>query len=201
MRADLVASKKREDTTAYGPWMLVERKSRRNSRNNGSFRTENKEKGKSGSRFGALTSMEGNKSSRLGGIILENGLPNAIIADSDINRPMVGSTLRAVGSNIGERAEDPKLANVIQASTLEGSKNQALGPTQNDPEGENNIEDTNISFKTVDAVPELIEIQSANISEGLNSNSHTSILFKEKEAADNSNMGKISLQDLDASKI
>ncbi|PPS08671.1 hypothetical protein GOBAR_AA11970 [Gossypium barbadense] len=117
-------------------------------------------------------------------LILTAGLEAGSPADSDINRPMVGSALRAVGSNIGERAEDPKLANVIQASTLEGSKNQALGPTQNDP-----------------GMPELIEIQSVNISEGLNSNSHTSVLFKEKEAADNSNMGKISLQDLDASKI
>ncbi|KAL1145775.1 hypothetical protein V6Z11_A11G322000 [Gossypium hirsutum] len=59
MNVDPVESEKREDTTVFGPWMVVERKSRRNSRNNVSIRTENKERGNSGSRFGALASMEG----------------------------------------------------------------------------------------------------------------------------------------------
>ncbi|KAH1131415.1 hypothetical protein J1N35_002793 [Gossypium stocksii] len=48
-----------ERTATFGPWMVVERKSRRNFRNTGPIRAENKEKTKSGSRFGALAIKEG----------------------------------------------------------------------------------------------------------------------------------------------
>ncbi|XP_052877335.1 uncharacterized protein LOC108472367 [Gossypium arboreum] len=150
MNVDQVASEKREDTTVYGPWMVAKRKSRRNSRNNVPIRTENKEKGNSGSRFGALASMEDpnfgkkqkiilrdnpkvNKRNRLGGVLPENGLSNSIIADPNINRPVVGSALRAIDSNNGKREEDLRLFNVIQASNLEGSNCNALDSTQCDP--------------------------------------------------------------------
>ncbi|KAH1083449.1 hypothetical protein J1N35_023210 [Gossypium stocksii] len=46
---DQTTLEKGEDAIAYGPCMVVERKSRRNSRNNVPIIMENKEKGKSGS--------------------------------------------------------------------------------------------------------------------------------------------------------
>ncbi|KAK5772032.1 hypothetical protein PVK06_048293 [Gossypium arboreum] len=242
-RVDPVAVEKRDDTATYGPWMVVERKSRRNSRNNGSIRTENKEEGKSGKEkdkgdkgigadfqvklkaidFGKKQKLnfrdngKNNRSSRMGGIILDNGLSNAIIADPDINKPVVGSTQRAADSNIDKRADDPKLPSVIQTSNPVNSSCQDLGFTHSDPgssskqlfisefnysdRGENNIEDVNTAFKTVVSVPEFTEVQIVNATEGLNSTKHTAVSIKEKKLADNSNTGKVSLQNFEVSKI
>ncbi|KAG8486302.1 hypothetical protein CXB51_019644 [Gossypium anomalum] len=52
-------ARKEGESTVYGPWMVVERKNRRNTWNNIPIRTDIKGKGKSGSRFGALVNMEG----------------------------------------------------------------------------------------------------------------------------------------------
>ncbi|KAH1047108.1 hypothetical protein J1N35_037892 [Gossypium stocksii] len=168
---DQTVSEKGEDTIAYRPWMVLERKSWQNSWNNVPIRTENKEKGKLGSRFGTLANMECvadlgkeqdkrdkgkvtdsqgklmdadfgkkqkisfrdnpkvNKSSRLGGAILENGLSKVIIAYPDINGQVVGSALRAADSDNGERAEDPSMTNMIQANHLAGPKCPDLDTT------------------------------------------------------------------------
>ncbi|MBA0751938.1 hypothetical protein Gogos_000825, partial [Gossypium gossypioides] len=46
------------ESAIYGPWMVVKRKVRRNSRNNNVKKIDFMEKGKSGSRFDALVNME-----------------------------------------------------------------------------------------------------------------------------------------------
>ncbi|PPR84505.1 hypothetical protein GOBAR_AA36209 [Gossypium barbadense] len=47
-----------KDGAAYGPWMVVENKNRRKSRNINSSKENLRDQGKSGSRFDALTNME-----------------------------------------------------------------------------------------------------------------------------------------------
>ncbi|KAK5792916.1 hypothetical protein PVK06_034047 [Gossypium arboreum] len=50
---------KGERSTAYGPWMVVERKTQCNARNNNLSKKDNRDKGKSGSRFDTWTNLEG----------------------------------------------------------------------------------------------------------------------------------------------
>ncbi|KAH1113744.1 hypothetical protein J1N35_007122 [Gossypium stocksii] len=137
-----------ERTTTFGLWMVVERKNRRNSQNTGPIRAENKEKTKSGSRFGALA-------------------------------------IKECGVDLGKEQDKGNEGDV--AVSWGKLKAAELG-------GEISNGDFISAHKIASSVTEPVKVQVTNVNGGLSSNKHTVVSFKEKESADDNNLGKAFLQ-------
>ncbi|KAK5831775.1 hypothetical protein PVK06_015574 [Gossypium arboreum] len=183
------------ESAIYGPWMVVEKKIRRNSRSRNLSTVDFQDRGKSGIK-GYLEGWKfivqlrlknwGNptpkRNEQIGGARVDFELLNTNRDKPTENGP-VGRLPTVIDFDNG--AAGPTVSKTDMDCSVLSQPNGVLGPSSAEPilqnkEEESEGDGSNMQTKSNSSVPELFDIQVADSSGGLNSNRHTAISFNEE---------------------